>query len=779
MRRFLRAYLFCFIALPNILAQTQPCGPVAEMTSFCNEACIICDINGFTGINDDPIVGQAPPGFCTSVIHHMQWIGFIAGSTNLTITVTPHDCQSGSGLEIGIYKSLDCTNFQLVTNCDTDVQQGEVGSFSNIVPLTIGQYYYLVMDGNQGDICKYTVNVVSGTTAVSALPYSGMLAGDFTPCPNRMDTYTLLPPAGATNFLWMLDGNVIKNGVDTTTTLNWVSPGIHQLCVIASNICDTALPACQTIYVTTIPPTNIYARICEGECWTGADTMICDPGLYTFHFEGHEACDSTVIVQIDKFPISATSLNLMICKGDTLSVGEVPFFDTGHYVEVLANQDGCDSTVTLDLLVIVCEIQGKLTTEPVSCNGAPDGALHFWVTDGTPPLHYSWERIGNATPAGAGIINTVNSEVVVPDLPQGTFFVTITDDFGHTLVMFEDVTEPLPLAATFTTSDYHGFSVSCEGSSDGFASMTPSGGSPPYQFLWNNGAATIMNANITAGTYSCTLTDKNDCTSEFSVTLTEPPFLQFKSAFTDPGCAGLNSGAAVILSAQGGVQPYEYALSDGGFSHQTIYDQVAFGPQTLTIRDTNGCTADTSVILPKPNIPKILMSENITIELAESTPLQILSNVPLENISWTPAMGLSCDTCSKTNANPYTTTTYTAVVSSAVNHCSDTGSVTVTVLDIREVYVPNIFNPHDENGRNGFFTVYGGAEVKVIVSLKIWSRWGELVFNGENFEPNTASKGWDGTSRNKTVNPGVFTWQASVEFVDGKMQTLTGNVTLL
>jgi gliding motility-associated-like protein len=142
-------------------------------------------------------------------------------------------------------------------------------------------------------------------------------------------------------------------------------------------------------------------------------------------------------------------------------------------------------------------------------------------------------------------------------------------------------------------------------------------------------------------------------------------------------------------------------------------------------------------------------------------------------------MGLSCDTCSKTNASPYTTTTYTAVVSSTVNHCSDTGSITITVLDIREVYVPNIFNPHDENGRNDFFTVYGGAEVKKIVSLKVWSRWGELVFNGENFEPNTASKGWDGTSRNKTVNPGVFTWQASVEFVDGKMQTLTGNVTLL
>lgn len=71
----------------DLAGQPGICTPPAAMTSFCSQACIICDINGFQGRNNSNITGQAPPGFCTSFVHHMQWIGFIAGSTNLSIEV--------------------------------------------------------------------------------------------------------------------------------------------------------------------------------------------------------------------------------------------------------------------------------------------------------------------------------------------------------------------------------------------------------------------------------------------------------------------------------------------------------------------------------------------------------------------------------------------------------------------------------------------------------------------------------------------------------------------
>ena len=159
-----------FTAAVPVAAQPSPCGADADMTPTCLEACVVCDINGFSGINSDPDPGEAPPGFCTTTAHHMQWIAFVAGSEDLTITVKPTNCTTGFGLEVGIYESLDCETFALVSNCDGEILPGQTGTFQNITPLVIGQYYYFVMDGNNGDICQYTIQVLEGSTLVPPLP---------------------------------------------------------------------------------------------------------------------------------------------------------------------------------------------------------------------------------------------------------------------------------------------------------------------------------------------------------------------------------------------------------------------------------------------------------------------------------------------------------------------------------------------------------------------------------------------------------------------------------
>ena len=135
-----------------VFGQQPPiCGNNPAMTSFCSQACIICDIDGFTGRNNSSIKGQAPPGFCTSYVHHMQWIGFIAGTSTLTLEVKVSNCALNNGLEIGLYESLDCQTFRRISDCDTDIQPGETRVFKNTVPLTIGQYYYFVMDGSDDE----------------------------------------------------------------------------------------------------------------------------------------------------------------------------------------------------------------------------------------------------------------------------------------------------------------------------------------------------------------------------------------------------------------------------------------------------------------------------------------------------------------------------------------------------------------------------------------------------------------------------------------------------
>lgn len=108
--------------------QPPICGNNPAMTSLCAQACIICDIDGFTGRNNSSIKGQAPPDFCTSYVHHMQWIGFIAGTSTLTLEVKVSNCARNNGLEIGLYESLDCQTFRRISDCDTDIQPGKHAS---------------------------------------------------------------------------------------------------------------------------------------------------------------------------------------------------------------------------------------------------------------------------------------------------------------------------------------------------------------------------------------------------------------------------------------------------------------------------------------------------------------------------------------------------------------------------------------------------------------------------------------------------------------------------
>ena len=116
--RFFHLGLLTFLIVMIVDAQPSPCDMAnPEMTSTCIEACIICDIDGFTGRHESDVPGVLPPDFCTMRVHNGQWIAFQAASTDLRIRMSVSNCEIGSGLELGLYESLDCENFTLISNC--------------------------------------------------------------------------------------------------------------------------------------------------------------------------------------------------------------------------------------------------------------------------------------------------------------------------------------------------------------------------------------------------------------------------------------------------------------------------------------------------------------------------------------------------------------------------------------------------------------------------------------------------------------------------------------
>jgi hypothetical protein len=75
--------------------------------------------------------------------------------------------------------------------------------------------------------------------------------------------------------------------------------------------------------------------------------------------------------------------------------------------------------------------------------------------------------------------------------------------------------------------------------------------------------------------------------------------------------------------------------------------------------------------------------------------------------------------------------------------------------------------------------VFGGESVVQVKQFALFSRWGETVFAFYNFPPNDLSLGWDGSHRGKQLDPGVFTWFAEVEFIDGETLIFEGDVSLV
>ncbi len=94
------------------------------------------------------------------------------------------------------------------------------------------------------------------------------------------------------------------------------------------------------------------------------------------------------------------------------------------------------------------------------------------------------------------------------------------------------------------------------------------------------------------------------------------------------------------------------------------------------------------------------------------------------------------------------------------------------------IYVPNAFTPDDDNV-NDFFTVYANQQISSIKNMKIFDRWGNLIFAAENLTPNSDVGFWDGTFKGKKVNPGVFVYSFTALMLNGSEKQYSGDVTII
>jgi gliding motility-associated-like protein len=144
---------------------------------------------------------------------------------------------------------------------------------------------------------------------------------------------------------------------------------------------------------------------------------------------------------------------------------------------------------------------------------------------------------------------------------------------------------------------------------------------------------------------------------------------------------------------------------------------------------------------------------------------------------WYPSKDLSCADCPQPVVTAKENITYRAEVWND-GGCASTDKVNISVIcNDGNVFIPNTFSPNDD-GMNDVFYVRGKG-VNSVKSMKIFNRWGELVFEKNQFNANDINAGWNGIYRNTKLTPDVYVYIVDVVCSNNTVFTLKGNVTLI
>jgi gliding motility-associated-like protein len=242
-------------------------------------------------------------------------------------------------------------------------------------------------------------------------------------------------------------------------------------------------------------------------------------------------------------------------------------------------------------------------------------------------------------------------------------------------------------------------------------------------------------------------------------------------------CNGDASGQ-VRVAGFGGNPPYEFSVDGTIFQSEDLFGNLPAGTYTFTILDALGCTETVQATIIQPPPLSVDAGPDQTIGLGFDTRVRAIANAANVTFQWFPADStLSCSDCPNPRVFPMSTTLYTVVVRDG-DDCTALDSLQINVTKDYPVYFPSGFSPNGD-GANDYYTVLRGPAVNQVLSLRVFDRWGELIYEGENLPLNVESAGWDGTFKGEKMDSGVFVYLAEIQFIDGEVAQYQGDVSLL
>jgi hypothetical protein len=222
----------------------------------------------------------------------------------------------------------------------------------------------------------------------------------------------------------------------------------------------------------------------------------------------------------------------------------------------------------------------KDSVRNVSCKGKSDGEIFVKTNEGSTPYKYTWSHNQN-----------INKSHII-NLSAGFYSVTVTDSLGcKSNLNGIAVPEPLSIGVLIDTVKVS----TCKGFKEGKIVISPTGGTPPYQYLWSNGATTNAPSQLADNKYRVTVSDKNACkyvSEEINIDSGDSLKATVSTLPTEPG---QNTGSATA-SVSGGKSPYTYAWNDAKNQTSRTAFNLPKGNYRVTVTDAKGCTTVVSSV---------------------------------------------------------------------------------------------------------------------------------------------------------------------------------------
>jgi predicted heme/steroid binding protein len=519
------------------------------------------------------------------------------------------------------------------------------GTAATATGLAAGNYTVTVTDANN---CQATqaFTIVQPTTALTTTAGTINNTSCYT---GGNGTATVIASGGTPSYSYSWN----TTPVQTTATASGLSAGTYRVTVTDANGCT----ANRDFTISQPPALSITPSQTNVSCNGGTN------GTATASVSGGTGAGTYTYSWAPTGGTAASATGLQ----------------AGTYTVTVKDANNCQiaQSYTIDQPAVLTATQSQ--TE-VLCNGSATGTATVVASGGSPNYSYSWSPSGGVAATATG-------------LAANTYTCTITDNNGCFITKTFIITQPAaPLSASTTQ-----ISATC--STGGEASVSPSGGTPSYSYLWSPGGETTpFITGKAAGNYSCIITDANGCTLTKNFTISTTNTLVASAAQTNVLCNGSSTGSASVIPS-GAPGPFTYVWAPYGGNTETAVNLSA-GNYSVTITSSNGCSIVKTFTITEPSAINITPSQtNVTCNTGSngSASVTVTGGTGTYTYAWSPSGGTAA------TANGLSAGTYTVTVKDA-NLCTKTQSFTITEPNALTPSVSQT-NVSCNGGSNGSATV--------------------------------------------------------------------------